>query len=141
MGLLAFSYFILGPIVGYICYFIWSSFREPTEQERSAGRIHLFHGDRYYDSAEDNPYQCHALNWADGKIGSVLSDELARVPEYQPALIGTIQILKPKEQAGRVAVILDNERVAALGLHPVGLPYQAQLVADAAIPEATLKTN
>ncbi|MCF5382491.1 hypothetical protein GIW05_03090 [Pseudomonas syringae] len=111
------------------------------EWERPAGRIHLFAGDRYFDSSANNPYEHAALNWSDGKLSCTLSDQLAQRPEYQPALVGTVQVLKPASEKGLVAVILDNEKAAALGLEPWGLLNGAQMLTRHNVDAATLRAS
>lgn len=147
MGLWLFIIFFGVPALGWFGFKIFSGAKsiatDPApvpEWQKPAGRIHLFDGDRYMDSSAENPYEHSALNWADGKIGCVMSDELARNPHYQPALIGTIQILKPDIEKGLVAVILDNEIAAAHGLEPVGLNGDAQALIARIHPEATLRS-
>jgi hypothetical protein len=147
MGGWLFIIFVAGPALGTIFYKMFSGVKSIAngpaplpEWEMPAGRIHLFDGDRYLDSSPGNPYEHVLLNWANGKIGCVMSDELARNPHYQPALIGTIQILKPENERGLVAVILDNQIAASHGLEPVGLNGDAQLLVERIVPEATLRT-
>lgn len=140
-----FAFFIVGPLLGTLLYWLFSgvtavaSDPEPLPYgERPAGRIHLFDGNRYYSSSAENPYEHRALNWADGHIGCAMSHDLMEHPEYQPALIGTIQVLKPEHEKGLVAVILDNRKVAALGLAQVGLNSGAQMLVDRMIPRPSL---
>lgn len=146
MGGWLFIIFIVGPLLGTLGYKIFSGVQsiakgpDPLpEWEQPAGRIHLFEGDRYFDSSPQNAYEHSLLNWADGKIGCVMSDELARNPHYQPTLIGTIRLLKPEHEKGLVAVILDNEKATALGLASVGLNGDAQLLVERIVPDATLR--
>lgn len=150
VGVLGFIFiiFVAAPLLSTLGYHLIrgaKSITADSEQapysEQPAGRIHLFEGDRYLNSSPDNPYEHSALNWADGRIGCALSTELAEHPEYQPALIGTIQVLKPEREKGIVAVILDNEKVAALGLAPAGLISGAQMVVDSVIPAQTLHAH
>ncbi len=145
MAVYFFLFFVAGPILGAVLYGIYSfckSLSAPPEPvpywEQPAGRIHLFQGDRYLDSDPENPYDHSALNWADGRIGCALAVELAEEPKYQPALIGTIQVLKPEQDKGIIAVILDNEKATALGLPPAGLISGAQMVVDRGLPPQTL---
>ena len=140
-----FIIFVAAPVLGTIGYWLFSGAKsiatgpEPIPYwEEPAGRIHLFEGNRYFDSSPDNPYEHSALNWADGRIGCALSTELAEHPQYQPALIGTIQVLKPEHEKGIIAVILDNGKAEALGLPPVGLVSGAQMLVDRMIPKQTL---
>jgi hypothetical protein len=149
-GILGFLFIVLvaAPALGTLLYKAYSGAKsltadpEPLPYEaQPAGRIHLFQGDRYFDSSPDNPYEHSALNWTDGRIGCALAVELAEQPQYQPALIGTIQVLKPERDKGIVAVILDNEKVAALGLPPAGLVSGARMVAEKLIPPQTLHNH
>ena len=146
MGGWLFIIFIAGPILGTLGYKMYSGVQsivkgpDPLpEWEQPAGRIHLFAGNRYFDSSPQNAYEHSFLNWGDGKIGCVMSDELARNSDYQPTLIGTIRLLKPEHENGLVAVILDNEKATALGLESVGLTGDAQLLAERIVPAATLR--
>lgn len=148
MAVYFFLFFVAGPIVGWVLYGTYSFCKslyavpEPAPYwEQPAGRIHLFQSDRYLDSDPDNPYENAALNWADGRIGCALAVEVVENPQYQPALIGTIQVLKPEQQKGIVAVILDNEKVTALGLPPAGLTSGAQMVVDRGLNPQTLHVN
>lgn len=124
---------IIGSVLGAIGYYMWCGASalingpEPLpEWEQAAGRIHLFAGDRYFNSSNLNAYQHQELNWSDGRIGCGFWHDLQQRPELQPALIGTIQIFKPAHQKGQIAVILDNRVLASLGLPPVGLNNSAQ---------------
>lgn len=144
VGLVAF-YFI-GSIIGYVLCFVWRGGKalvagpEPLQEwDRAAGRIHLFAGDRYYNSTTTNAYEHPALNWADGRIGCGSAVDLQAQPEIQPALIGTIKIYKPEQFRGHVAVIVDNEKIKAMGLIPFGLNSAAQDLVDRIIPEQTLR--
>lgn len=137
--------FFIGSVSASVAYALFGGLKAVasgpparSEADRPAGRIHLFEGDRYFDSSPHNPYEHSALNWADGTIACSLSEDLRACPEYQPAMIGTIRVFKPAEYDGLVAVIFDTARVAALGLAPVGLVSGAQMLVDSAIPEATL---
>ncbi len=150
VGILGFLFIVLvvAPVLGTLFYKAYSGAKsltadpEPMPYEaQPAGRIHLFHGDRYFDSSPDNPYEHSSLNWAEGRIGCALAVELAEQPQYQPALIGTIQVLKPEQDKGIVAVILDNEKVAALGLPPAGLVSGARMIADRLVPPQTLHNH
>lgn len=150
VGILGFIFiiFVAAPLLGTIGYHLFrgaKSLASDPEQlpysEQPAGRIHLFEGDCYLNSSPDNPYEHNALNWADGRIGCTLSTELVEHPEYQPALIGTIQVLKPEREKGIIAVILDNEKAAALGLAPAGLNSGAQMLVDCVIPAQTLHAH
>lgn len=141
-------FFIVGPMIGTIGYKLFIGARSLTagpeplpEWEQPAGRIHIFEGDRYYNSSPDNPYEHSLLNWADGRLACALSTDLAERPEYQPALIGTIQVLKPEKHKGLVAVILDNDRAVAMGLPRVGLMSGAQMLVDRAIPTPTIRSH
>ncbi|MFL1449275.1 hypothetical protein ACI77O_12840 [Pseudomonas tritici] len=138
--------FFIGSILGTIAFQLHSGakamFSGPDprpEHEQPAGRIHLFDGDRYFDSSPENPYQHSLLNWTSGKISCALSNELRDHPEYQAAMIGTIRVFKPAQHKGLVAVIFDAGRVAALGLQPAGLVSGAQMLVDAAIPNPTIR--
>lgn len=140
-----FALFVAGPILGTLIYWLYSGGRaivqgpEPLpEWQQPAGRIHLFEGDRYYDSSADNPYEHDALDWSGGRLGCAMSSELMEYPQYQPALTGTIQIRKPEHEKGMVAVILDNHKVAALGLEPVGLSNGAQRSLERRVPRQSL---
>lgn len=93
-----------------------------------AARIHLFQGDRYMWSATDNPYEHESLRWETGSIGTILWDEMIKHPLCQPAVIGTIEILKPAHEAGLIAVIVDNEKAQGLGFNPIGLTNGAEWV-------------
>lgn len=126
-------WYVIGSILGAIGWFMWrgaSALVNGPEQlpewEQAAGRIHLFAGDRYFNSSNLNAYQHDALNWSDGRIGCGFWHDLQLRPELQPALIGTIQIFKPVHQKGQIAVILDNGVLNSLGLPPVGLNSSAQ---------------
>lgn len=140
-----FAFFVAGPILGTIFYWLYSGTRAIAEgpasqpyDQQAAGRIHLFEGDRYYNSSPDNAYEHDALDWSGGRLGCAMSSELMEYPQYQPALIGTIQLLKPEYEKGMVAVILDNHKVAALGLEPVGLSNGAQRALERMIPRQSL---
>lgn len=125
--------YVIGSVLGTIGWFIFrgaSALVNGPEQlpewEQAAGRIHLFAGDRYFNSNNFNAYQHEALNWSDGRIGCGFWHDLQVRPELQPAVIGTIQIFKPIHQKGQIAVILDNTVLTSLGLPPVGLNSSAQ---------------
>jgi len=85
-----------------------------------AGRIHFFKGDQTYFSSPKSAFEHGSLNWNDGSINCVLSNHLLDNPEYMPALIGTIMILKPKADSDIVVAILDEKRTAELGLPSMG---------------------
>jgi hypothetical protein len=85
-----------------------------------AGRIHLFKGDRTIFSSPRSAFEHRSLNWNDGSISCVLSDHLLDNPEYMPALIGTICVLKPKKDSHVVVAILDNTRASEFGLSSMG---------------------
>lgn len=140
-----FAFFVGGSILGTLLYWLFSGARAiadgpapPPYDQQAAGRIHLFDGDRYYNSSADNPYEHAALDWSGGRLGCGMSSDLMEYPQYQPALVGTIQILKPDYEKGMVAVILDNHKVAALGLEPVGLSNGAQRALERMIPRQSL---
>jgi hypothetical protein len=79
-------------------------------------------------SATDNPYEHESLRWETGSIGTILWDEMIKHPLCQPAVIGTIEILKPAHEAGLIAVIVDNEKAQGLGFNPIGLTNGAEWV-------------
>jgi len=148
MGAWLFIIFVAAPLLGTILYWIISGLRsavngpEPLpEWEQPAGRIHLFETDTYLDSSPNNPFEHPLLPWSEGKLSCALSTDLVEHPEYQAALIGTIQVLKPAGSKGVVAGILDSRKVAELGLHPAGLVSGAQMLADQATPKATLDAS
>lgn len=125
--------YVIGSVIGTFGYFFWvgakalvSGPEQLPEWEQAAGRIHLFSGDRYFNSSNFNAYEHDALNWSDGRIGCGFWHELQERPELQPAVIGTIRIFKPAHQKGQIAVILDNGVLKSLGLAPVGLNSSAQ---------------
>lgn len=135
----AFIIFVAAPVLGSVLYFLYRIFFcsnnlvEPVPYYlQAAGRIHLFKENRHYNSSPDNPYEHPSLNWSDGRIGCALSCELDEHPEYRPAVIGKIEVLKPERDKGIVAVILDNEIVAELGLPLAGLVSGAQMLVDRA---------
>lgn len=139
--------YLIGGIIGTVIYFIYRGGKaivsgpEPLQEcERVAGRIHLFDGDRYYNSTTTNAYEHPSLNWADGRIGCGSAIDLQAQPEIQPALIGTIQIYKPEQFRGHVAVIVDNEKIKAMGLIPFGLNSGAQELVDRIVPTQTLRS-
>lgn len=141
--LIAFCFFVAGPFIGWILYMLFSSMKGEDPEPviygmEPAGYIHLFDGDRKFYSGPFNPYEHKELNWIDGKIGCALSCELEENPEYKPALIGTITVLKPERDRGIVAVILDNEIIDQLGLPRAGLVSGAQMLVDAERVEASL---
>lgn len=125
------SILIIAWVVGGLAVRLWLFFNPPkaTGQDQlqaPAGRIHLFHGDRHLESSTSNPYENESLDWESGRLGTVLWDELTQYPNYHPALIGTIEVIKPDEDFGKVAALLDNEKVAALGYEPVGISAGAE---------------
>lgn len=131
VGLIVF--YVIGSVLGTIGFFLWRGAtalvtgpEQLPEWEQAAGRIHLFSGDRYFNSSNLNAYQHDALNWSNGRIGCGFWHDLQLRPELQPAVIGTIQIFKPIHQKGQIAVILDNGILHSLGLPPVGLNSSAQ---------------
>ena len=129
VGLLLFI-FIAVNVFGWFFYGIYkiaSPAKELEEWEIPAGRIHLFNGDRYFDSEPDNPYKHAQLDWDSGNLGVMSSDELVSYEEYKPALVGTIRIAKPESDKGEVVAIIDNVIAAALGLNPIGLTSLAWL--------------
>ena len=148
MAIWFFTFFVLIPLLSVLWSKVFIGFdrlndgpRVLPEWERPAGRIHLFAGDRYFDSSAYNPYEHAALNWSDGKLSCTLSDYLAKHPQYLPALVGTVQVLKPANEKGLVAVILDNEKSAALGLEPWGLLSGAQMLTSHDADAATLRAS
>jgi hypothetical protein len=148
VGLLGFAFIMLvlapflGTVLGKTYVGIKSLFDAPEPlpyHELPAGRIHLFHGNRYLNSSPENPYEHPELDWASGRLRCALSSDLLEHPEYQPTLIGTIQIFKPDREKGLVAVIIDNEKLLALGLKPFKLMDAAQVLVDRTIPEQTIR--
>lgn len=148
VGLLGFAFIVLvlAPILGTVLFKTYSGVKsigqgpEPRSyEELPAGRIHLFKGDRYFNSSPDNPYEHVELDWASGRIGCALATDMLNYPEYQVALIGTIQVLKPESEKGIVAVLMDNQKLAGLGLEPFGLMSGAQMLVDRVIPAQTIR--
>ncbi|AZL73955.1 hypothetical protein [Pseudomonas oryziphila] len=144
VGLVAF-YFV-GSLLGFFIYFLWRGARAVTqgpqpleEWQLPAGRIHLFSGDRYFDSSLTNAYEHPELNWADGRIGCGYAVDLQARPELQVALLGTIQIYKPEWNRGHAAVILDNQVLQGLGLPLAGLNDEAQQLVNRIVPKQTLR--
>lgn len=140
-----FCFFVLGPACGALFYHIWSGAKELTAapeakpyEQQPAGRIHLLDGDQYMDSSPENPFEHPALAWASGDLSCILTTDLQQYPHCQPALIGTVQMLKPAHDKGLVAVLLDNRKLAALGQEPFGLISGAQMLVDRMIPTQTL---
>lgn len=140
-----FCFFVLGPAIGALLHGMFSGVKELTSapeplpyERQPAGRIHFLQGDRYLDSSPENPFEHPALNWANGEWSCILATDLQQRPHCQPALVGTIQFLKPEEDRGLVAVMLDNKKLAALGQEPFGLISGAQMLVDRMIPAQTL---
>jgi len=125
--------YIVGGLIGRIISGVRSSAERdrPDYGNRTAGVIHLFSHDQELSSSPDNPYDHSLLDWDSGNLGTVLWDDLAKADHYHPALVGIIEIRKPAEDCGKIAALLDNRKVRALGYDPVGLSLGAEWVADA----------
>lgn len=150
VGLLGFAFImlVLAPILGTLMFKTYNGVKsigqgpEPRPyEELPAGRIHLFKDDRYFNSSPDNPYEHAELDWASGRLGCALATDMLKYPEYRVALIGTIQILKPENEKGIVAVLMDNQKLAGLGLEPFGLISGAQMLVDRVIPAQTIRAS
>jgi len=150
VGLLGFAFIMLvlapflGTVLGKTYVGIKSLFDDPEPlpyHELPAGRIHLFQGNRYFNSSPDNPYEHPELDWASGRIGCTLATDMLNYPEYRAAIIGTIQILKPENEKGLVSVLMDNQKLSTLGLEHFGLISGAQMLLDRAIPEQTIRIH
>jgi len=147
-----FGYFIVGPVVGWILYKIFAGAfnsagsigKDPMSlpyHEQPAGRIHLFESNRYfYSTCPDNPYDHPELDWMSGRIGAGLATDMVEYPEYQFSVIGSMEVLKPENEKGLMVVLMDNDKLRAVGLEPFGLMYGAQKLVERAISEQTVQT-